>query len=44
MIMNEVKFKDLSMPLKIQVVINWIIIGIFAISFIVGLIEGLLQI
>ena len=44
MIMNEVKFKDLSMPLKIQVVINWIIIGIFTISFIVGLIEGLLQI
>jgi len=44
MIMNEVKFKDLSMSLKIQVVINWIIIGIFTISFIVGLIEGLLQV
>lgn len=42
MIIDNVKFKNLSMPLKVQIVINWIIIGIFSLAFIVGLIKGLL--
>ena len=33
---ERVTFEDLSLALKTQIVINWIIIGIFTLSFIVS--------
>jgi len=36
-----VKFKHLSMPLKVLVVLTWILIGLYGLMFLVGFIIGL---
>lgn len=40
----KVKYSDLSKPLKAVVIISWIVGGIFALSFLVGFIQGILGI
>jgi hypothetical protein len=38
----EVKFKDLSIPLKIVVIFAWIVMGFYAAFFVAGLVAGIL--
>jgi len=40
---KNVKFKDLSWPLKTLVVIGWILVGLYATLFLVGFIIGSLE-
>jgi len=35
--MEKIRFRDLSLPLKIQIILNWIIIGNFTFWFIIGM-------
>ena len=41
---NEpIKYRDLSTPLQITIVLTWILLGIMATSFIYGLILGIME-
>ena len=40
----EIKYKDLSWPIKVAVVVSWIVGVIFAIGFLVGFIEGIMEV
>jgi hypothetical protein len=40
---DKVKFKDLSASLKTLVVLTWILIGIYAIAFLMGMLIGIAE-
>ncbi len=40
---NEIKFKDLSIWLKIAVVCSYVVGGVFILSFVIGFIQGILE-
>jgi hypothetical protein len=37
-------FKDLSLPLKIAIVVSYITLGMYAFAFLIGFVEGVLGI
>jgi len=36
-----IKFKELSLPLKIAIIGGWIVVFLYIVGFIVGFVEGL---
>jgi len=41
--MEKTRFKDLSISLKIFVILGWGVIGLFALSFLIGIILGIVE-
>ena len=39
---KQIRYKDLSTPLKVLVVLCWIMVGFYTISFLIGFISGML--
>ena len=37
-----VSFKDLSLDLKVLVILDWIVVCIFALAFLIGFIQGVI--
>lgn len=40
---EQIKYRDLSTPLQITILLTWILLGIIAISFTYGLIIGIME-
>jgi hypothetical protein len=42
--MDKIKFSDLSTSLKIFVILGWIMIGFYALAFLIGFTIGIMEV